>query len=75
MGRKQVIGTQSNAPVRIYLIRHSETPDHPVVVQFEVLRLATRFKKMTRVTSFKGVIEPLWCAAISAGSVEKRSAL
>mgnify|MGYP001300243117 CR=1 FL=1 len=34
-----------------------------------------RFKKMTRVTSFRGVIEPLWCAAMSFWSVEKRTAL
>ena len=33
--------------------------------------IAVRFKKMTRVTSFKGVIEPLWCEAISAVPVEK----
>jgi hypothetical protein len=32
--------------------------------------IAARCKKMTRVASFKGMIEPLWCAAISAGSFE-----
>jgi len=34
-----------------------------------------RFKKMTRVTFSNGVIEPLWCLATSALSVENLSAL
>lgn len=39
------------------------------------LTVPARCKKMTRVTLFKGVIEPLWCAAMSAGSVEWRTAI